>query len=293
MASNTADSRKTVLITGCSQDSIGEQLAREFHRRGFHVIATARSLSRLTRLTSLGIDTRELDLLSTESIHAFSLGVTKLDILINNAGDKHLMPFADTAPKDFRYMFEINVFPHFEITQLLLPHLIHSKGIIVNHTSQSAHGFKSPASAYASAKAALATLTDCMRLELEPFGVRVVELVTGMAQGNMTKFETTYTLPRGSIYEPIREPLETNMKAEAARPMVMDGERYARRVVSDLLDGWFGTPKWIWRGAFATTMYWVLVANTLWKGCTDGLFRAALGFGGLKRNLNEAKQHSS
>ncbi|KAJ9643212.1 uncharacterized protein PV06_05523 [Exophiala oligosperma] len=288
-----ADSRQTVLITGCSEDSVGEELAKEFHRRGFHVIATARSLSRLTRLTSLGVDTRELDLLSTESIRTLCSGVTKLDILFNNAGGNIVMPFADTTPEEFRRMFELNVFPQFELTQILLPHLIHSQGIIVNHTSQSAHALKSPATAYASAKAALATLTDCMRVELEPFDVRVVELVTGGVKSNVTKFETTYTLPEGSIYGPVREVFERHMKGEDARTLVMDGEKYAKRVVSDLLDGWFGTPKWIWRGAFATTMYCVLLANTVWKGCTDGLFRAATGLGGLKRELKKAKQHSS
>jgi hypothetical protein len=123
--------------------------------------------------------------------------------------------------------------------------------------------------------------------------VRVVELVTGMAKSNITKLETTYTLREGSIYEPIRAQFEKNMKGEEAGPTAMDGEKYAKRVVADLLGGRFGTPKWIWRGTFATPMYWILLAHTIWKGCTDGLLRAVTGLGGLKRKLKEEKQHSS
>jgi len=160
----------------------------------------------------------------------------------------------------------------------------------VNHTSQSAHALKTPACAYASAKAAMSTLTDCMRLELRPFRVRVVELVTGMAMSNITKFEARPRLPEGSIYEPIREQLERSMRGVDAMGYQMDSEVYAKKVVSDLLDGWFGPPAWIWRGAFASTMYVLWWADNLWKGCTDGLFRAATGFRGLQTKLAEEKK---
>ncbi|KAJ9603326.1 NADPH-dependent 1-acyl dihydroxyacetone phosphate reductase [Cladophialophora chaetospira] len=283
-------SKKTVIVTGCSKDSLGEALAKEFHRRNYHVIATARSLSRLESLASMGIDTRELDLLSSSSIKSFCAGITSLDILFNNAGGNLVMPFADTSPQEFRHMFDLNFFPVIELTQFLLPHIIRSKGIIVNHTSQSAYGLKVPATAYACAKAALACLTDCMRIELAPFDVRVVEVVTGMASSNITKFEATPRLPQGSIYSPVRERFEKSMKGADADGYQMSAEKWAKRVVSDLLDRWFGTPKWIWRGAFATTMYVIYWADILWKGCMDGPFRAAIGIGGLKKLLAEEKK---
>ena len=285
-----ATAKETVLITGCSKDSLGEALALEFHRRNYHVIATARSQARLSSLKDVGIDTRELDVLSSASIKSFCEGITELDILFNNAGGHHIMPFADTTIQDFRHMFDSNLFPVFELTQQLLPLLIRSKGIVVNHTSQSAHALKVPAGAYASAKAALACLTDCMRIELQPFGVRVVEVVTGMAMSNITKFEKTPTLPERSIYSPVRERLERSMHGRDANGYQMSGEEWAKRVVSDLLDGWFGTPKWIWRGAFASTMYVLVWVEMLWKGSLDGMFRAMLGIGGLKRKLAEEKK---
>ncbi len=287
-----ATSKKTVIVTGASKDSLGEALALEFHRRNYHVIATARSQSRLSDLKDVGIDTRELDILSPESIKSFCEGITELDILFNNAGGNHVMPFADTAIKDFRHMFELNLFSLFELTQQLLPLLIRSNGIIVNHTSQSAHALKVPCTAYSAAKAALSCLTDTMRIELQPFGVRVVEVVTGMAMSNITKFEARPTLPKGSIYSPVRDKFERAMRGADADGYQMTGEEWAKRTVGDLLDGWYGTPKWIWRGAFASTMYVLVWADMLWKGSLDGLFRAAIGIGGLKKLLAEEKKRA-
>jgi 1-acylglycerone phosphate reductase len=287
--------KKVVLITGCSRDSLGEALALEFHCRNFLVIATARSRSRLSKLTEIGIDTREVDLQSSESIKAFAADVSRLDILFNNAGVNLVMPLADTTPAAFRSMFEINVFSHFELTQLLLSKLIESKGIIVNHTSQSCYGVKAPAGAYASAKAALACMTDVLRVELKPFGVRVVEVVTGMAASNITKFEKTPKLPEGSIYEPIRNEMERTLKSEEAGPYAMRSDVWAMRVVGDLLDvkwwspwSWTGQPPlWIWRGFLASVMYWIWRADTAWKGSLDGLLGMPISSGILKKRLKE------
>jgi 1-acylglycerone phosphate reductase len=287
----TFSHQKTVLITGASADSLGEALAKEFHRRNYKVIVTARSVSRLTTLTNLGMTALELDLKSSTSLHKLASQITELDVLVNNAGANLVMPLADTTPEQFRNQFEVNVFPHFELTNLLLPLLIRSKGVILNHTSQSAYGIKPPSGAYAAAKAALACLTDVQRIELQPFGIRVVELVTGMAASNITRFENPSKLPEGSIYTPVKARLEHAMSAEDAKGKEMSNEVWAKRVVADLLDGgWFGYPKQIWRGTMATTMWWVYYFDVVWKGCWDGLFRLALGLNGLNKIANDQKK---
>lgn len=66
--SMTNSAKEVVLITGCSVGSIGNTLAREFHARGWHVIATARSLQRILDLQDLGIQIEELELTSCASI---------------------------------------------------------------------------------------------------------------------------------------------------------------------------------------------------------------------------------
>lgn len=84
-------STKCVLITGCSDGGIGSALAKEFHRRGLRVFATARSLSKLKNLQATGIEVLQLDVTDTQSIQQ-AFAATKratggrLDILVNNAG---------------------------------------------------------------------------------------------------------------------------------------------------------------------------------------------------------------
>jgi 1-acylglycerone phosphate reductase len=82
---------KTVLITGCSKGGIGDALAQEFHRKGVHVFATARSLSKISHLKDMGITTFELDVTSPDSIRNAVSFIEKetegrLDFLVNNAG---------------------------------------------------------------------------------------------------------------------------------------------------------------------------------------------------------------
>jgi 1-acylglycerone phosphate reductase len=88
--SMTTPAKEVVLITGCSAGSIGNALAREFHGRRWHVIATARSLQRILDLQDLGIHIEELELTSSASIDALRQRVTSLDNLFNNAGEVYI-----------------------------------------------------------------------------------------------------------------------------------------------------------------------------------------------------------
>ena len=84
-----APSKRTVLITGCSDGGLGAGLAEAFHARGLRVFATARKPSKQAHLKSLGIETIVLDVLSDESIgecveEVRGLTGGKLDILLNS-----------------------------------------------------------------------------------------------------------------------------------------------------------------------------------------------------------------
>jgi 1-acylglycerone phosphate reductase len=134
---SSATNKKTVLITGCSKNSIGDALAQEFAHRRHHVLATARSLSKVSHLKPIGIETFELDISSSESIANFCNKITHIDILFNNAGICASSMLADTPVSTFKELFDVNVFGTFELTRALIPLLIQSKGIMVKHTSQS------------------------------------------------------------------------------------------------------------------------------------------------------------
>lgn len=103
--------KKTVLITGCSEGGIGDALAQEFHRRGLRVFATARDLSKIEHLKTLGLIVLRLDMTDESSIkHAVETvkSATKgsLDFLVNNSGagtqDVSILPLPSVYVDTYR-----------------------------------------------------------------------------------------------------------------------------------------------------------------------------------------------
>ncbi len=244
---------KTVFITGCSKGGIGDALAREFHARGHVVFATARSADKMAELASLGIKTLELDVTSASSIDAAVAAVRdtagRLDILINNAGVLHSVPFADCSVADFRRVIETNVVGVFAVTHALLPLLIKAKGVVAGIGSIN-QVFNPPyLAAYNASKAALTSLDHTMRIELAPFGVRVVTVITGSVKSRLFENAVSTTkLPEDSLYWPLRESIETHSLLEGVKWTPAD--KYAKQVVSDLLKG---KPRPVlWRAGLST-----------------------------------------
>lgn len=199
---------KTVLITGCSS-GIGAALALEFHRRGHQVFASARRIESLSALAAQGLHTLALDVNDGASI-AIALAALQgnadhIDILINNAGYGQFGAVMDAEPEDLRRQFETNVVAPVALARAALPLLRQSgHGCIANMGSISGIVTTPFAGVYCASKAALHALSDAMRLELAPLGVRVVTIQPG---GIVSSFGDTgaahVTLPPGSPYTPI------------------------------------------------------------------------------------------
>ncbi|KAI4166122.1 MAG: hypothetical protein LQ342_000008 [Letrouitia transgressa] len=252
-------SKRSVLITGCSDGGLGAALAIAFHSANLHVYATARDLSKMSHLASLGIETLQLDIQSSSSIAACvsTLDTSSIDILVNNAGAQYPMPLADLSIAEAQKLFDLNVWAHVAVTQAFLPLLLksdtaHGGGMIVNNTSVAAVTTLPFQAAYNSSKAALAAISDALRLELEPFGIRVVDLRTGAVKSNIiqtARASTPVSLPQGSIYEPAREAVEKALRLETFDGQGLEADRWARQVVQDLLKK--NPPPVIWRGESA------------------------------------------
>ncbi len=244
--------KKTVLITGCSEGGMGAALASAFQEAGFRVYATARDPSKMAGLGRAGIETLTLDVLSADSIAACVAKVPTLDILVNNAGASYSMPVSDLSIADAKQLFDINVWAQLAVSQAFLPLLIKSKGMIVNQTSVVAAAAIPFQSAYNASKAAISMFSDCQRLELEAFGVKVIDLKTGAVASNLIKNQkalTPMSLPRGSIYEPAREAVESAMRNDKMADVGTPANQWAQEVVGDLLRK--SPPLVIWRGANA------------------------------------------
>jgi short-subunit dehydrogenase len=179
--------KRSVLITGCSDGGLGAALATAFHVAGLKVYATARDQSKMSHLASFGIETLTLDVMSESSIAGCVSKLASLDILVNNAGTQYMMPISDLSIPEGKRIFDLNVWSQIAVTQAFLPLLLRSSygGLIVNQTSIGACLTTPFQSVYNASKAAFAMFSDTLRLEMQPFGITVVDLRTGVVRSNL------------------------------------------------------------------------------------------------------------
>lgn len=264
-------SKRTVLITGCSDGGLGAALAIALHEAGLHVYATARDVMKMKQLSAKGIQTLTLDVTSDTSIAECVAQVPSLDILVNNAGGGYSMPISDLSIPEAKKLFDLNVWACLAVTQAFLPLLIKSKGMVVNNTSVGSLFCMPFQSAYNASKAAMAMFSDTLRLELEPFGVKVVDLKTGGVLSNFLENKhagTKQILPQGSIYEPARNTIEDVLRGEDYKQKMGPAEQWAKDVAKDLLRK--KPPSYVWRGDGAGMVRWLLC---LPYGTLDGFLK--------------------
>lgn len=265
-----SDHKRTVLITGCSEGGVGAELAKEFHKAGLQVYATARDPSKMGTLTLLGIEALPLDIQSNSSIDECAKKISHLDILINNAGASYTMPIADISISEAKKLFDINVWGYIAVTQAFLPLLIKSpKAMIVNHTSSGATISIPWQAVYNASKAAMSSFSNTLRMELEPFRISVVELRTGGVKTNIVSNVQAKQpkLPSGSIYLPARDIVEKALLLEWVEGRGITAEQWAKKVVGDLL---MNSPSpVIWRGESA----WIASVMSLLPFRLDWLFK--------------------
>jgi len=233
---------KTVLITGCSS-GIGAALAREFHKRGHRVYATARQLSALDSLAALGIHPLALDVNDDAAIgaalHAVRAESGSIDLLVNNAGISQVGAVVDLTREDLRGQFETNVIAPVRVTALALPLLraaVATRGKAVVANVGSIVGlFTTPfASAYCSSKAAVHSLTEALRMELAPFGIDVVCIQPGGVRSSFGDHaEAALRLPQDSLYRPVEAGIRA--RATAGQQGATPADEFVVPVVEALL----------------------------------------------------------
>ncbi|KAI1381199.1 NAD(P)-binding protein [Hypoxylon crocopeplum] len=254
--------QKTVLITGCTPGGIGHGLCLEYQRKGLFVIATARRPEVLTDLAATGMSTLALDVTNAESIkkcHDEVANITngKLDILVNNAGRTHTHPATDISLPDVRQTFETNVFSIMAMVQAFVDLLITAKGLIINISSLSSLTPYVFGSVYCASKAAVVGYSRTLRMELAPFGVRVMVSMTGTVKSN-TASQFHRVLPENSLYRRAKDIFEWRL-VFSQNDSTMHTEEFARKLVADslrperpaFLRSWLGRPDWFWSGGLA------------------------------------------
>jgi len=177
--------KEIALVTGASS-GIGRETAMRLAENGFEVIAAARRKERLTELSdkTQGIIPKQVDLSDPDDLERFCREISDLkepvSVLVNNAGYSVRGALEDVPMDAVRRIFEVNLFAMIRVTQACLPGMRRlRKGKIVN-LSSIAGKFTFPLSGvYASTKHAMEAITDALRVELRPFGIRVVAIRPG------------------------------------------------------------------------------------------------------------------
>jgi 3-hydroxy acid dehydrogenase/malonic semialdehyde reductase len=183
---------ETVLITGATSGigkATAELLAKNKYkiilcgRREDRLISLAAALSEVTEVHTLQFDVRDKKAVS-EQIDSLPEAFSKIDILINNAGNAHgLDPIQNGDLDDWDAMIDINVKGLLYVSKAIIPQMIERKsGHIINIGSTAAKEVYPNGNVYCATKHAVDALNQGMRMDLNPFGIRVGAIHPGMVQ---------------------------------------------------------------------------------------------------------------
>jgi NAD(P)-dependent dehydrogenase (short-subunit alcohol dehydrogenase family) len=184
--------RELVVVTGAST-GIGAATARELAGRGFHVLAGVRRDTDADALRTANLEPVMLDITDEAGVAAL---VRRLEDdperrplrgLVNNAGIGINAPVETLPVSEWRSLFDVNLFGHIAMIQALLPALIQSRGTVVNISSVGGKVAMATYGPYAGTKFALEAVSDALRREVEPLGVKVVVVEPGAVRTEMLR----------------------------------------------------------------------------------------------------------
>jgi len=174
---------RTALVTGASS-GIGEATVRRLLRDGWIVYAAARRVDRMRPLEEHGARVLHLDLNDPASIDAAVARIAAeaggVDVLVNNAGYGEYGSVEEVPIEEARRQMDVLVFGPARLVQLVVPGMRAKRaGRIVNVSSIGGRISFPLGAWYHMGKFAVEALSDALRRELAPFGIRVVVVQPG------------------------------------------------------------------------------------------------------------------
>ena len=185
------------MVTGASS-GIGEAYAERLAADGCDLMIVARRVDRLEQLAArlrdehgVNVDVFGADLGNPEEVAKLcqAVGDAPLEMLVNNAGLAHYMPFAELPPNLARELLEVNVSSMVLLTRAAVPGMVQrAAGSIINIASLLAFSGESgepwfpKRAVYAATKSFAVTFSQVLAGELRPHGVRVQVVCPGVVR---------------------------------------------------------------------------------------------------------------
>jgi len=184
--------KKTALITGATS-GIGKATAEEFAKHDIDLILCGRRQERLDALKqTLGqhtnVQTLNFDVRNSEAtlnaIESLPDDFRQIDILINNAGNAHgLDPIETGKLDDWDAMIDINVKGLLYVSKAVIPQMVERQsGHIINIGSSAGKEVYPKGNIYCASKHAVLAITDGMRIDLNPYGIKVSAINPGLVE---------------------------------------------------------------------------------------------------------------
>ncbi len=184
--------KRIALITGATS-GIGEATARLLSHHNFSLILCGRRQDRLTQLEhELSSTTKVITLCFdvrdkadvNQKIKSLPVEWQAVDILVNNAGNAHgLDPIQTANVDDWDAMIDINVKGLLYVTKEIIPGMVaRNSGHVINLGSIAAKQAYANGSVYCASKAAVDSISDGMRIDLNPYGIKVTAIHPGLVE---------------------------------------------------------------------------------------------------------------
>ena len=183
---------KTAFITGATS-GIGKATAEIFAKNNIRLILCGRrkerleslqkELSKITEVTTLQFDVSKREEVST-AIKSLPENFKQIDILINNAGNAHgFSNIQEGNIDDWDAMIDINVKGLLYVSKAIIPQMIENNtGFIINIGSVAGKEVYPNGNVYCASKFAVNALNKSMRLDLNPYNIRVSAIHPGLVE---------------------------------------------------------------------------------------------------------------
>ena len=196
--------KKVALVTGASS-GIGKAIYIRLIAKGWTVYGTSRKIEKGSVKKENGGSMIYMnvtdDLSVKEAVGIIKKAEGRLDALINNAGYGIAGAVEDTSAGEAQSLFDANFFGVLRTTRACMPLLAESCGIIVNISSVAGRLTIPFQSMYSAAKAAVEALSEALRMEAKPYGVRVCVVEPGDTKTDFTENRIWSEQAHGSKYE--------------------------------------------------------------------------------------------